>query len=334
MSKILKYKHFKQNERNEIAILLKKDYSLRDIGYALGRNPSSVSREIKLNSVSGVYDPRKAKQKARTRRKHSKYQCMKIRELSWLEKYVSEKLQACWTPEQIAGRLKSEHGYTIISAKSIYEYIYSVYGQHLSPYLTYKQFHKRKGGVRKRGVRKRGWGGGIRNRVSIDDRPAVVNERSRFGDFEADTLGAIKTDKEVLTGITERLSRFLILEKVPRLKYAMDGFKKSLNPYQNIVQTMTFDNGFENSRYAELNVDTYFCHPFSSWEKGGIENTFGRLRRFIPKKESLKSYSPEKISAIMKIMNDTPRKCLGYKTPTEVFNEQLSLTGVALEGKM
>lgn len=329
MSKILKYKHFKQNERNEIAILLKKDYSLRDIGYALGRNPSSVSREIKLNSVSGTYDPRKAKQKARTRRKHSKYQCMKIRELPWLEKYVEDKLGACWTPEQIAGRLRAEHGYTIISAKSIYEYIYSIYGQHLSQYLTYKQFHKRKGGVRKRG-----WGAGIKNRVFIDERPAVVNERSRFGDFEADTPGAIKTDKEILTGITERMSRFLMLEKVSRLKYAMDGFKKSLNPYQNIIQTMTFDNGFENHRYAELNVDTYFCHPFSSWEKGGIENIFGRLRRFIPKKESLKHYSPEKISAIMNIMNSTPRKCLNYRTPTEVFNEQLSLTGVALEGKM
>lgn len=325
----MSYTHFKQNERDEIAILLKKDYSLRDIGYALGRNPSSVSREIKLNSVSGVYDPHKAKHKARFRRKRSKYQCMKIRENPELERYVEEKLKICWTPEQIAGRLKSEYGHTVISPKSIYEYIYSSYGQHLSRYLTYKQFHKRKGAVRKRG-----WGAGIKNRVFIDDRPDIVNERSRFGDFEADTLGAIRTDKEILTGITERLSRFLILEKVSRLKYAMDGFKKSLNPYQNIVQTITMDNGFENSRYEELDVDTYFCHPFSSWEKGGIENTFGRLRRFIPKKESLKAYSPEKISAIMNIMNNTPRKCLEYKTPTEVFNEQLSLTGVALEGKM
>ncbi|MFH0969762.1 MAG: IS30 family transposase [Patescibacteria group bacterium] len=325
----MSYTHFKQNERNEIAILLKRGYSIRDIGYALGRNPSSVSREIKLNSVSGIYDSHKAKHKSYVRRKRSKYQCMKIRELPGLEKYVEEKLEACWTPEQIAGRLKSEQGHAIISAKSIYEYIYSSYGQYLSRYLTYKQSHKRKGAVRKRG-----WGGGVRNRVFIDNRPTIVNERSRFGDFEADTLGAIKTDKEILTGVMERMSRFLTLKKVSRLKYAMDGFKKSLNPYWNIIQTMTLDNGFENSRYEELNVDTYFCHPFSSWEKGSIENIFGRLRRFIPKKESLKSYPSEKISAIMNIMNNTPRKCLKYRTPAEVFNEQLSLTGVALEGKM
>jgi len=329
MSKISKYKHFKQYERSEIAILLKKDYSLRDIGHALGRNPSSVSREIKLNSVKGVYDPRKAKHKAYVRRKYSKYQGMKIRDSEYLEKYIEEKLKRYWTPEQIAGRLKSEHGETVISAKSIYEYIYSTYGQHLTRYLTYKQDHKRKGATRKRG-----WGAGIKNRVFIDDRPNIVNERMRFGDFEADTLGAIRTDKEVLTGTMERLSRFLLLEKVSRLKYAMDGFKKSLSPYQNVIETLTMDNGFENARYSELGVDTYFCHPFSSWEKGSIENTFGRLRRFIPKKKSLKSYSPEKISAIMNIMNSTPRKCLGFRTPIEVFNEQLALTGVALEGKM
>ncbi len=326
----MSYTHFKQNERNEIAILLKKDYSLRDIGHALGRNPSSVSREIKLNSVSGTYDPHKAKHKARVRRKYSKYQCMKIRELPELEKYVEEKLKSCWTPEQIAGRLKQEQGETVISAKSIYEYLYSSYGQYLCKYLTYKQYGKREGPVKKRG-----WAGGnIKNRVFIDNRPAVVNERARFGDFEADTLGAIRTDKEVLTGVTERMSRYLLLKKASRLKYSMDGFKKSLNPYRNIIQTMTLDNGFENHRHEELNTDTYFCHPFSSWEKGTIENLFGRLRRFIPKKKSLKHYSPKKISAIMEIMNNTPRKCLNFRTPAEIFNEQLALTGVALEGKM
>jgi len=324
-----KYKHFTQDIRDEISILLKKGYSHRDIAKAIGKNHSSVSREIRNNSTKGIYDPRKAQVKARVKRLYSKYQGMKVRDTVGLEEYISQKMRKHWTPEQIAGRLKQEHGHTIISAKSIYEYLYSVYGQHLCQYLPYQQSRKRKGQTRKRG-----WaGGGIKNRVFIDDRPDIVNERSRFGDFEADTLGAIKTDKEVITGMMERMSRYLLLKKVPRLKYAMDGFKKSLNPYQNVIKTLTMDNGFENARYRELNVDTYFCHPFSSWEKGSMENTFGRLRRFIPKKESIKGYSPENISAIMNIMNNTPRKCLDYRTPAEVFNEQLSFTSVALGGK-
>lgn len=293
---------------------------MRDIGHALGRNPSSVSREIKLNSVKGIYDPHKAKYKAYVRRRRSKYQTMKIRQTPGLEGYVATKMRSYWTPEQIAGRLKTKCGETIISAKSIYEYIYSPYGQHLTSFLTYKQTRKRKGATRKRG-----WGAGIRNRVFIDDRPAVVNERTRFGDFEADTLGAIKADKEILTGITKKMSRFLMLKKVSGLRYTVDGFKELLNPYQKIVQTLTLDNGVENHRHEELKVDTYFCHPYSSWEKGQIENSFQRLRRFIPKRKSLKSYSPEKISAIMDIMNNTPRKCLEFRTPAEVFKEQTNL---------
>ena len=324
------YKHFTQDVRDEISILLKKGYSHRDIAEAIGKDHSSVSREIRNNSTNGIYDPRKAQRKAKVKRLYSKYQGMKIRDMG-LEKYIEEKMaKKHWTPEQIAGRLKRKNeGETVVSAKSIYEYLYSPYGQHLCKHLTYKQYSKRRGQTRKRG-----WaGGGIKNRVFIDVRPDIVNERTRFGDFEADTLGTIKSDKEALTGMAERMSRYLLLKKVSRLKYAVDGFKKSLNPYQNAVQTVTLDNGVENHRHLELKTDTYFCHPYSSWEKGTVENLFGRLRRFIPKKKSLKSYSPEKISAIMDIMNNTPRKCLGYRTPTEVFNEQLSLSGVALGGK-
>ncbi len=317
----MKYTHFKQNERDEIAILLKKGYSLRNIGHALGRNPSSVSREINRNLVNGIYDSKKAKYKAYIRRQKSKYQGMKIRESFELEEYVEAKMKSYWTPEQIAGRLKFERGETIISAKSIYEYVYSPYGQHLTNFLTYRQTRKRHGATKRRS-----WNsGGIKNRVFIDDRPDIVNQRARFGDFEADTLGVIKSDKEVLTGIAERLSRYLLIKKVPRLKYTVDGFKESLNPYQSAVQSVTLDNGIENRRHLELNTDTFFCHPYSSWEKGTIENLFGRLRRFIPKKTSLKNYSPEKISAIMETMNNTPRKCLEFRTPAEVFNDQFDL---------
>lgn len=320
MSKISKYKHFKQDDRDEISILLKKGYSHRDIAQAIEKNHSSVSREIRANSTNGIYDPRNAQVKARVKRLYSKYQGMKVRDTDGLEDYIEEKLRKCWTPEQIAGRLKWEQGKTIISAKSIYEYLYSIYGQRLCKYLTYKQFRKRKGQTRKKG-----WAKTIKNRVFIDDRPDVVNERARFGYFEGDALGTIKTDKESLVGAVERMSRYFLMEKVSRLKYAVDGFKNLLNPYQNIARSMTLDNGIENQKHYELNVDTYFCHPYASREKGQIENTFLRLRRFIPKKKSLNNYSPKQISDIMDTMNNIPRKCLDFRTPAEVFNEQLAL---------
>jgi len=126
-------------------------------------------------------------------------------------------------------------------------------------------------------------------------------------------------------GSLERMSHYLLLKKATQLKYTMEGFKELLNPYRNIIESLTLDNGVENVRYQELNLPTYFCHPYSSWEKGSMEHGFKRLRRFIPKKTSLKNISQEKLSTIMETMNHTPRKCLNWRTPKEVFEEQIKL---------
>ena len=107
----------------------------------------------------------------------------------------------------------------------------------------------------------------IPNRVSIEKRPEVINKRIEFGYWEGDTLDKIRTDNEVVVGLTERMSRFILIDKVPRLKYTVDGFKMFLNPHHNIFKSLTLDNGVENIRYEELNIDTYFCYPYSSWEK-------------------------------------------------------------------
>ena len=114
------------------------------------------------------------------------------------------------------------------------------------------------------------------------------------------------------------------------LKYSMDGFKMFLNPRHDIFKSLTLDNGVENVRYEELDVDTYFCHPYSSWEKGGMENDFKRLRRWIPKKASLLNYTDKQIYAIMEKMNNTPRKCLNWKTPREVFEEQCATNKITI----
>ena len=136
----MRYTHFSKTERLELSILLKKGYSLRAIAGELRKNPSSVSREIKDNSVNGEYDPHKADHKAYVKRKYSKYQGMKVNENRLLEEYIRRGLQQYWTPEEIAGRLELEHGRSVISFTSIYKWLYSAYGQPLCVYLPSKQY--------------------------------------------------------------------------------------------------------------------------------------------------------------------------------------------------
>jgi len=329
----MSYQHFKQLDRDEISILLKKGYSQRDIAKAIGKNHSSVSREIKKNSTKGVYHPRKAQAKARLKRNRSKYQGMKIVNNYDLETKIAVGLMAGWSPEETAGRITYlNNGQAIISAKSIYKFCYSNRGQYLCQYLPHKRYRPKKRGTAKKAKII------ISNRVSIDLRPLAVAQQKRFGDFEGDTLGRPKHENETFVGAVERQSLYFVGCKVPRLKYSMDGLKQSLRPYQKIIKSMTLDNGVENARHEELKVETFFCDPYSSWQKPIIENTFGRLRRFIPKRASLTNYTQEQISAIIEVMNNTPRKKLGYRTPKEVFNElyvkSTKSSGVALEGIM
>jgi len=290
---------------------------MRDIARALKKNPSSISREIKGNSVNGQYCPFKANHKSYVKRVHSKYQGMKIVRNTPLLQYITQKLKQSWTPEQIAGRLKLENNdVPVISAKSIYKYLRTPNAQHLCQYLPSKRRKQRKRSQKrhKRQV--------ISNRISIDQRPAIVDSRLRFGDFEGDTLGRPGHELPTLVGLVERQSLFFMAQKVSRPKHSMDGFKQQLRSYHHIVQSLTLDNGLENIRYEQLNVPTYFCHPFSAWQKPSIENTFARLRRFIPKKSSLTNYTEQQIADIIHTMNNTPRKCLNFATPQEVFDLQ------------
>lgn len=312
--RLSKYKHFSSDERLELAILRKKGYSVRDIADALGRSPSSVSRELQKNSVKGAYDPIKAKQKARVRRWYSKYQGMKIQEDRKLQAFVREKLQKSWSPDAIAGRWRRDTGDTL-SPETIYKYLYSTYGQSFCRYLRYKQYRKKK----QRHLKDLRYG--IKNRVFVDKRPLIINQRKRYGDFEGDTLGKSKGERETLVGIIERKSRYILAKKVSTLADTVKGFKELL--VSVAVKSLTLDNGFENAHYEELGISTYFCHPYSSWEKGQIENAFGLLREYIPKKKSLTHYTNKDIQTIINTINQRPRKCLKYRTPKEVFEENI-----------
>ena len=306
------YEHFTQDERNELSVLLKKGYSLRDAAGALKKSPSSVSREVKRNGVNGEYDPKKANLKARVKRLYSKFQGMKVRQRSEIEAYIHEKMRMRWSPEDIAGRLESEGDFSI-TAKTIYKYVYgNPFGNPLVKYLKYQ-------GKSWRRSRSPKWGQIIKNRTFIGERPVFINNRERFGDFEADAAGVPREFKTTLAVARERKSRKLFAVKIQRLKRAMDGYKRI---FKNVpALSVTFDNGSENSRYEKLGVKTYFCNPYHFWEKGSVENGIGRIREFIPKKTDLATYSDRAISDILDIINNKPMKCLGYRTPNEVFEE-------------
>lgn len=302
--------------RMELAILRKKGYSIRTIARELGINPSSLSRELKRNSSRDHrYDGRKANHKAYVRRKYSKYEGMKIRKSAWLENYVKEKLEFGWTPEEIDGRLKKDFGASIISFKSIYKWLYSIHGQAYTIFLPSR--HERPRRWKKRGKRIL-----IPDRVFIEERPVEALERTAPCHFEGDTMGKPKRKPHTLVGSVDRQSRYFLARRVARLKQTIHGFKKL---FEHIpIRSLTLDNGFENARYKTLGIPTYFCHPYRSWEKGSIENTFQRLRRYIPKGSDLAHFSNRTIASIVERMNNTPRKCLNFRTPAEVFKEQLS----------
>lgn len=313
--KIMRYSHFTKNNRTELSILLKKGYSYRDIGDALGKSPSSISREVGSNNVNGVYDPDKANHKAYVKRRYSKYQGMKVWENDEIRNYVENKMREFWSPEAIAGRIEREtNGRLTIKPDTIYKYLYSNYGQHLCCYLKSHRYKPK----RQRGKKlKKEF---IPNRISIEERPNIINHRRRYGDYEGDTMGRPKwASLETLSVVRERKSRKLFAVKVPRPKYAVEGFEAILNPLSAL--SLTLDNGLENIRYERLNVSTFFCHPYSSWEKGSVEQGIGLIRKFIPKKSDLKNYTQENIDAIINIINNTPLKCLNWKTPNEIFEE-------------
>jgi IS30 family transposase len=277
--------------------------------------------------VKGRYDPCKADHKAYWKRWKSKYQGMKVVEHPTLRRYIEDTLQKSWSPDAIAGRWNRDNaratGITI-TAKGVYKYLYSSYGRKLCRFLKYKRCSrkKRKGKKTKKIL--------IPNRVLIDERPLAVKQRKRYGDFEADTMGVPKHTHVTLAVAVERKSRFILAKKIPRLKYAVDGFKELLSPLS--VRTLTLDNGVENVRYEELGISTYFCHAYSSWEKGTVENAIGYLRWYIPKRADVSCYSDEDISAIVDTINSIPRKSLQYQTPKEIFQEQFLTQGVALQG--
>ena len=291
---------------------------MRDIAGALKRSVSTISDEVKRNSVHGSYDPRKAQHKAYVRRQEAKYQGMKIVAYSALRAFVEQKLLQGRSPESIAGRIRRrEKGMTRVSADSIERFLKSVYGRRI-------EYH------RKRLMRRRAWRRRrpkvtqLKDRKFIDIRPNIINRRGRVGDAEADFIVSGKSGKGIILTVADRKLRVSFLEKIlpVSIERVHQAFLRIKKRYPELT-TITTDNDLLLTRHRELavllGVIIYFCHPYHSWEKGTIENTNGEVRKSIPKGSCISRYSKRFIRSVETKINDRYMKCLGYQTPKEAL---------------
>ena len=317
------YLHIKKAERLEIAILLDKEYSFRSIAKSMNRSVSTISEEINNNSVNGKYDPLKANHKAYVRKKYSKYQGKKINEHKQLKQYIIQGLMNYWSPDEISGRMREFKEPFYASKTNIYEWLYNDYlGYFLCPYL-YSQRYRIK--PRKKKTKRTL----IPNRVSIHLRPNGAKNMTRYGHYEGDTIvsGKKHHSKKSLAVIYEKKAKYVDVKKIKSLKPLM--FNQSVKSIFNELdksKSLTLDNGIENTKHEllkkQLNINTYFCDAYSSWQKGGVENINKAIRRFIPKGSDISKYSDQYIADVVDILNNKPRKSLNYKTPLEVMMEK------------
>ncbi len=320
------YKHLTLIEREKIMFFSAKGYSITSIAKELNRNKSTISRELKRNSLSGTYTPCEAQSIYQTRRINCKPQKKLNNPVIW--DFVRDKfLEHQWSPEQISGRLKMENSNIRISYSTIYRGIYA------GAFDTQKQRSSRgnRGAVRKlrhRGKSRHSKGyqekrGKIQISNNISDRPKAAEERTRLGDWEADTVMG-KTGTACLVTLVDRKSRFLLVQKARKKAstYITPTIIDMLKDFP--LETITPDRGKEFSKHVEItktlnNVQFYFPLPHHPWQRGTNENTNGLLREYFPKGQDLTVIQNDYIQRIALEMNQRPRKCLGYLTPYEVF---------------
>jgi IS30 family transposase len=321
-----KYQHFKQSDRDRLDANLNSGLEQKEIARMLGKDPSSISREIKRNRrhkrkkgkiIYGPYETNVAEQKAYVRRKYAKWQGKKIDENFNLRIYIVERMFRGWSPDDIAGRMRIENQSFYASKNAIYRWLYFGQGQIFCPLLASRRYHPKK---KKTDQKQKEL---IPFRISINERPEAINKRLEAGHFEMDTIvsGKKTGSKTALAVAGERKFHYAKIDKIKSLSpvnfnQAINGFKKTV-----AMKSGTMDNGLENKRHYELGMATYFCDPYSSWQKGGVENLNGMIRRYIPKGSDISQYSNEYVKMVENILNHKPRKSLNYQTPYECMKE-------------
>jgi len=313
------YTQLTQEQRYQIKALKDNGITQAKIAKTIGVHPSTVSRELKRNKGKRGYREKQAHQFALARRVKAK---PKIKLETW--QMVEGKIRQEWSPEQISGWLKRE-GLPTVSHERIYQYIQTDKnaGGDLYKSLRCKKKRKKRYGSRDRR-------GQIPNRTSIEERPKVVEERSRLGDMEIDMVIG-KGHQGGLVTIVDRKSRFTFIGRVgsKQAQEVADVTITLLKPVVDQVETITADNGKEFAQHQrvadELSADYYFAHPYASWERGTNENTNGLIRQYFPKTTNFHDVTDEQVMHVVNRLNHRPRKTLGYRTPHEVFYGQSSI---------
>jgi IS30 family transposase len=313
-----RYRQLSLEERCSIARLHEDGQSIRQIAAALDRQPSTIARELKRNSGAKVgYQPAYAQAQTAARR----WTGARLERDDALREEVLGRLAEGWSPEQIAGRLAHEQGHRVISHETIYRFVYAqlkrTNDRRWRFYLPRAKY--------KRGWRTKGGWPRYADRPSIHDRPDHIAARKQAGHWEADAM-LFSTPGQAILIAQERRSRIAIALRQASLKAdpVADALVGMLRPMPaGLRRSITFDNGAEFTRHhrieQQLGLNAYFCDPHAPWQKGGVENAIGRLRRNLPRKTNLDNLSAKALDAIIANYNNTPRKCLGFKTPAETF---------------
>ena len=315
-----KYSQLTVDERDQISVLKAEGLSLRGIARELGRDHSTISRELDRNAPpvhKGYYLSHKAHDRSVKRQSQAHQRGRLKTEL--IRQYVETGLFLGWTPEQISGRLPIDHPGQNISHEAIYQFVYKERCDLIA--LLPKHHRKRL----KRGHSRKHRNSHIPNRVSIEERPKFVDKRKQAGHWERDSLISRKS-KSCLDVKIERKSRYTILDKLEKKTADAVWLTLAVNLKsfpEHLRRSLTYDNGSENAEHEKVNevlgTKSYFCHPYASWEKGTVEYANSLIRRFFPKKTDFSKVSINQIKAVEFLLNNRPRKCLYYKTPTEVL---------------
>lgn len=308
------YKQLTLEQRYGIYMLLKTGHCQSEIAQPIGVHKSTISRELRRNYGGRGYRFKQAHRLALNRRSCKTQP--RIDAGTWA--FIETLIRKDWSPEQISGWMKKEMSYSV-SHERIYQYILQdkQKGGNLYLHLRCRKKRKKRYGSNDRR-------GQIKNRISIEERPAIVEERSRRGDWEMDTIVG-KGRKQAIVSITERKSRLALIQKVERKtkEQVASAVTELLGPIKENVHTLTSDNGKEFAEHEtiadSLKAGFYFTHPYAAWERGLNENTNGLIRQYFPKNKDFTTITEEEINLVMSRLNNRPRKCLGFKTPNQVF---------------
>ncbi|MCP3886720.1 MAG: IS30 family transposase [Propionibacteriaceae bacterium] len=317
-----RYSQLTRDERNQFYALRKARVPMAEIARQLKRSPATLYRELKRNSGQRNYRPRQAHHRAVERRK------ARVRPLKMTRpvvEHIESKLSMQWSPEQIANTMADDpNGPGIaVSHETIYQHVWATARRGSDLYTHLRQ--RRKTRRKRRGTKD--MRGKIRNRVGIEHRPAVVKERVRIGDWEADLICGAAHSGYLVT-LVDRVSRKTRIGRT-RTKLADDVTTVIVALLSSfVVETITFDNGKEFAGHEkiarQLECGCYFAQPYHSWERGLNENTNGLIRQYFPKKMEFTFITLEEIAFVEDRLNNRPRKCLGFKTPNAVYRSRVA----------